>query len=213
MAQAAEASRECHLLTRLPPELRLRIYEQLYDRTVNPIFYLTVRSRLLRAGASSPLYQPPRNYAALLRTCKTINNEVHSIFYKSLSPSMLIYAFSREYKNYDDFGSLHTSSLLKFVRETDLHFWVVSIRTINVFLLQVKGLAEALKDNQKLKISSLDFSPPAVGLESETRRIVKLRCVHAIASLSQFGIRGQAAEQLYRRLLDEIDERELPKPM
>ena len=193
---------ECCLLDKLPPELRLRIYEFVFRDQISLVLYLTSTLRLLRAKLKTRT--PPLHYSALLQTCKTINREATPCLYGNTIFSMFIYTLARE-RNYEDLGTLRSTTLLRFVRQIHFHFWDVNLQTINVFLLQLKGVAEALKTNTHLQTCSVRFRPPIGLMDLEAAKVVKLNCDEAITSTTPWCREDPASKELYHQISNHIE--------
>ena len=192
---------QCHLLDKLPSELRLNIYEHVYEKSIHRVLNLTSTLRVLQVKV--PTTVSTRNYAALLRTCKTIYEEAMPCLYGNFRFSMFVYALSRE-QNYNVIGPLASCSLLCFAQEIHFVFWDVSLPTVNVFLLQARGLAAALKGNETLRTCTVRFHPPIGMVDREASKVVRRRCEEAINSIHSSEEARTTSEQLYRKILDEI---------
>ena len=202
MEDVVNPPEECYLLTRLPPELRLRIYEFVFYDQVSLVLYITSTLRLLRAKLKTRT--PPLHYTALLQTCKTINREATPYLYGNTIFSVFVYTLSRE-RNYEDLGTLRSTTLLRFVRQIHFHFWDVNLQTINVFLLQLKALADALKTNTRIQTCSVRFRPPIGLMDVEAAKVVKLNCDEAMTSTTPWYKGDPAAKELYGQILNHID--------
>ncbi|KAK5691865.1 hypothetical protein LTR97_011036 [Elasticomyces elasticus] len=84
-------SKRCHLLE-LPAELRVRIYESVYDQDkVVDLYIFNKQGTVLRAESSDPTRdQTMRHLPSLLKTCTLLSREANPVLYQSLQFSVCI---------------------------------------------------------------------------------------------------------------------------
>ncbi|KAK4894675.1 hypothetical protein LTR27_007063 [Elasticomyces elasticus] len=84
-------SKRCHLLE-LPAELRVRIYESVYDQDkVVDLYIFNKQGTVLRAETGDPTRdQAMRHLPSLLKTCTLLSREANPVLYQSLQLSVCI---------------------------------------------------------------------------------------------------------------------------
>ncbi len=75
---------DCLFLQKLPPEIRLRIYDFIFDQE-------THTSLLIRSDSRLEVISLAKAHAAILKTCKTVYHEACPVLYDSVSFRIQIY--------------------------------------------------------------------------------------------------------------------------
>jgi hypothetical protein len=135
------------LLEDLPTELRLRIYDHVFDERFHC-------SLLIRSGSKVELISLAKAHAALLKTCKTIYSEAAPVLYDTVTFRVQVYPVDG-YPSYGNISHLSKNTLfLPRMRHLDLKASVIHGGQMKLALYLIKTLTEALEEAQAT-ISSL----------------------------------------------------------
>ncbi|KAK3644946.1 hypothetical protein LTR56_009333 [Elasticomyces elasticus] len=131
-----DTSKRCHLLE-LPAELRVRIYEYLYDSAHTVDLYIFRQGNVIRredSDTTTTQRQLTCNLPSLLKTCKLISREANPVLYRSLVFSVSIDA--APYRNFWQFVDLGRVGDCLFFRNVQrirlfirLRSYTMSLRT------------------------------------------------------------------------------------
>jgi hypothetical protein len=130
----------CALLEVLPAEIRLRIYEELFDESYHS-------SLLIRSDSKIELISLAKAHAAILRTCWTIYREAVPILYDATTFRVQIYPVEG-YSSHGNINRLHRSTpFLKQIRHVEIKSCIVLPCHIEPALKLMKTFACALEDS------------------------------------------------------------------
>ena len=144
----------CHLLS-IPPELRLRIYEYLYDNEKDRRCSLILRNNKFIECFQIPCFGC-EGAAALLRTCKEIYYEATPVLYENTTFKILVFGHNKP-----EFSTLHSlapvqtcTSLLKQVRRLSLNVYLREKQDMDPAILRLTRLLQQFPTDRKLKSCS-----------------------------------------------------------
>lgn len=130
----------CALLEVLPPEVRLRIYEELFDEAYHS-------SLLIRSDSKIELISLAKAHAALLKTCWTIYREAVPILYDATTFRVQIYPVEG-YSSHGNINRLHASTpFLRRMQHVEIKSCIVLPCHIEPALRLMKTFACALEDS------------------------------------------------------------------
>ena len=148
MKLGMEPHSQCHLLGRLPPELRVEIYEYIFAERCHA-------SLMITSGTKIELTAPAKAHAALVKTCKTIRNEAAPILYDSAIFRVQIYPMEGYPRHGGLIASNMTSPFLSNIRHLQVKVCVVSPKDVKPATHLVKTFARAL-DSAHANIETLE---------------------------------------------------------
>jgi len=94
----SSSQQKCHL-TALPPELRLRIYEALFEKPTTNVVLAMWKKADFCAYTGSPYQGNTQNHAvALMKCCKQLHAEVAPMMRERLSFKLLLFGEARPSK-------------------------------------------------------------------------------------------------------------------
>ena len=130
----------CAFLEALPPEIRLRIYEELFDETYHS-------SLLIRSDSKIELISLPKAHGAILKTCRTIYKEASAILYDATTFRVQIYPVEG-YSSHGNVNRLHSSTpFLRRIRHVEIKSCIILPSHIEPALRLMKTFACALEDS------------------------------------------------------------------
>lgn len=134
-----ESLNRCALLEMLPPEIRLRIYEELYDEAYHS-------SLLIRSDSKIELISLARGHAALLKTCRIIYREAAPVLYDATTFRVQIYPV----EGFSSHGNINrlckSTPFLKLVRHVEIKSCIIMPTHIEPALRLMKTFARALEE-------------------------------------------------------------------
>ena len=142
---ATEQINRCAFLDFLPVEIRLRIYEELYDEQYHS-------SLLIRSGSKVELISLAKAHAALLKTCRTIYSEAAPLLYDATTFRVQIYPVEG-FSSHGNINRLHTSTpFLRRIRHVEIKSCIILPGHIEPALRLMKTFACALEhSNARIK--------------------------------------------------------------
>lgn len=165
-----EACKErCRLLQDLPPELRLLIYEHLFDGSYQA-------SLLIRSSNKTEVISQARAHVAILRTCKTIYKEAVSLVpYAATTFKAQVYP-ENPYPSFRNSGNLRTPWLLH-VQNLEIKIFVLHPAQTKQALHLLWVFAGAL-EAADAKITSLQVTSNIFGSCSGRNLAIGMRAIH-----------------------------------
>ena len=131
---------KCAFLETLPPEIRLRIYEELFDEAYHS-------SLLIRSDSKIELISLAKAHGAILKTCRTIYKEASSILYDATIFRVQIYPVEG-YSSHGNVNRLHSSTpFLRRIRHVEIKSCIILPSHIEPALRLMKTFACALEDS------------------------------------------------------------------
>lgn len=128
----------CALLEDLPTEIRLRIYEFVFDGSYQS-------SLLIRSNSKIELVSLAKAHGALLKTCRTIHAEALPILYDATTFRVQIYPVEG-YSSHGNMNKLHTSApFLRRMRHVEVNSCIILPIHIEPALRLMKSFAYALE--------------------------------------------------------------------
>jgi hypothetical protein len=138
-ATVIDPAKRCSLLEDLPAEIRLRIYEELYDEAYHS-------SLLIRSDSKIELISLARGHAALLKTCRTIYKEASPVLYDATTFRVQIYPV----EGYSSHGNINrlckSTPFLRLVRHVEIKSCIIMPTHIEPALRLMKTFARALEE-------------------------------------------------------------------
>ncbi|KAK5679529.1 hypothetical protein LTS10_008350 [Elasticomyces elasticus] len=118
---AQHKTTRCYLLE-IPPELRLRIYEYVFDKDVEP-WILIWPSGEMRGHYSQC---PPKNFSSVVKTCRLVAQEAAPVLYKGRK--FIVYVMP------DQRASEFTMPSNQHIRPVDTCLWLEQVQIFELFV-------------------------------------------------------------------------------
>lgn len=148
MMSGTNSTEQCGFLEALPTEIRLRIYEELFDETYHS-------SLLIRSDSKIELISLAKAHGAILKTCRMIYQEASPILYDATTFRVQIYPVEG-YSSHGNINRLYSSTpFLRRIRHVEIKSCIILPSHIEPALRLMKTFACALEDSDA-KIKTLN---------------------------------------------------------
>lgn len=181
---------DCAFLEALPAEIRLRIYEELFDEAYHS-------SLLIRSDSKIELVSLAKAHGAILKTCRAIYQEAAPILYDATTFRVQIYPVEG-YSSHGNVNRLHSSTpFLRRIRHIEINSCIFLPSHIEPALRLMKTFACALEDSQAtiktLNVRSKLFNDMSKRKLNEYREQLSLR--------EDARLKGEKC-QLFQKIID-----------
>lgn len=181
---------DCTLLDALPAEIRLRIYEELYDETYHS-------SLLIRSDSKIELISLAKAHGAILKTCRTIYREAAPILYDTTTFRVQIYPVEG-YSSHGNVNRLQASTpFLRRIRHVEIKSCIILPIHIEPALRLMKTFACALEDSDA-RIKTMNVRSKLFN-DMSKRRLNEYR--EKLAHRDEPGLDGGKC-QLFQKMID-----------
>lgn len=180
----------CTFLEALPAEIRLRIYEELFDEAYHS-------SLLIRSDSKIELISLAKAHGAILKTCRTIYKEAAPVLYDATTFRVQIYPVEG-YSSHGNVNRLHSSTpFLRRIRHIEIKSCIILPSHIEPALRLMKTFACALEDSEAtiktLNVRSKLFNDMSKRKLNEYREKFSVR--------EEAGFKGERC-QLFQKMIE-----------
>ena len=148
-----QSAGRCHLLEDLPPELRLRIYEHLFNEEYRP-------SLLIGSCSKIQFLSPAKAHAGILKTCRTIYSEATPLLYRKTTFQVQIYPVNG-FSPHGNIARFNASTpFLSRIQHLEIKSCILFPPDIGAALRLFKTFADALEEaGAEIKTSNIRLNP------------------------------------------------------